>query len=48
MTNIIFDYVIAEIKSKDIEVFPENIHKIIYIFGSEALLQDSENYSEFA
>ena len=46
MTNATFDYVIAEIESKDTEVFPENIRKIVHTFGSE-VLQDSENYSEF-
>jgi hypothetical protein len=35
MTNATFDYVIAEIESKDTEVFPENIRTIVHTFGSE-------------
>jgi hypothetical protein len=47
MTNATFNYMIAEIESKDIEIFPENMRKIVHTFGREAPLQDSENYSEF-
>jgi hypothetical protein len=47
MNNVTFDYLIAEIASKDIDIFPENIRQIMHTFGSEAPLKDSKGYSDF-
>lgn len=47
MNNVTFDYLIAEIASKDTDIFPENIRQIMHTFGSEAPLKDSKSYGEF-
>jgi hypothetical protein len=47
MNNVTFDYLIAEIASKDTDTFPENIRQILHTFGSEAPLKDSKSYGEF-
>jgi hypothetical protein len=47
MKDVTFEYLIAEIASKDTDIFPENIRQIMHTFGSEAPLEDSESYGEF-